>query len=167
MARKTARITISNEGRDKGKVFVLTELPADQAERWGIRALLGAIQSGADISPETVQGGMASLAAIGVQSLGGISWDILEPLLAEMWYCVAYEHVRGAPLQGIFEGVNSQIEEVETRFALRLAVLELHLGFSVPGASPTSGLTSGEKEEPTTPTFLGLLGSWYRKIAQR
>lgn len=167
MARKTARITINNEGRDKGKTFVLIELPADQAERWAIRALLGMLQSGADISPEVINGGMASLAAIGLHSLPGVSWDVAEPLLSEMWECIGYEHVRGAPLQEIFGGLNSQIEEVGTRLALRLAVLELHLGFSVPENSPTSGLTSGANEAPNTPTFLGSLVSWYRRVLQR
>lgn len=167
MARKTARITINNEGRDKGKTFLLTEKPADEAERWAIRALLAMLQSGADISPDIVSGGMASLAAIGLHSLPGVPWETAEPLLAEMFECVGYEHVRGAPLQEIFGGLNSQIEEVETRLALRVAVIELHMGFSVPENSPTSGLTPGANEEPNTPTFQGLLRSWYRKVLRR
>ena len=52
MARKTKRVTITAEGRDKGKTFLITELPADQAERWAIRALLALIQSGAVISED-------------------------------------------------------------------------------------------------------------------
>jgi hypothetical protein len=167
MPRKTTRITITEEGRDKGKAFVLTELPADQAERWAIRAMLAMVQSGADISPETMAGGMASFAALGVQALGGVSWEQLEPLLAEMWQCVQYSHAPNIPLQSITEGVNSQIEEVATRFALRVAVLQLHMNFFIPEATPTSGLTPGESEAATTPTFLGLLGSWYRRALQR
>lgn len=163
MPRKISRLTISAEGRDKGKVFVLTELPADQAERWAIRAFLGLIQSGANISPETMQGGMAALAAIGIQALGGIAWETLEPLLDEMWTCVEYFHSAKTPTQSIADGINSQIEEVATRLSIRLAVLELHMGFSFPEESPTSGLEQGENEGSITPTFLGLLGSWYRK----
>lgn len=167
MARKTARITIAAEGRDKGKTFVLNELPADQAERWAIRALLAMLQSGADIAPDMIQGGMSSLAAIGLHSLPGVSWDLAEPLLEEMWTCVAYEHARGAPLQDIFPGLNSQIEEVATRLALRLAVIELHLGFFVPESSPISGLEPGENAESNTPTFLGSLLIWYRRVLRR
>ena len=36
MARKTANVTISAAGRDQGKVFVLREMPASQAERWAL-----------------------------------------------------------------------------------------------------------------------------------
>lgn len=167
MSRKTTRITIAEEGRDKGKSFVLTELPADQAERWFIRAMLCMVQSGADISPEVIQGGAASFAALGLQALGGVAWGSLEPLLDEMWECVSYQHAPNIPLQSISPGINSQIEEVATRFALRVAVLELHTGFFIPGASPTSGLTSGANEAPSTPTFLGSLVSWYRRVLQR
>lgn len=166
MPRKTTRVAITEEGRDKNKIFVLTELPCDQAERWAIRAMLGMVQSGAEISPEMIAGGMASLASMGVQALGGISWETLEPLLAEMFECVSYEHAHGAPLQNIFPGLNSQIEEVTTRFALRLAVLELHMGFSVPGAFPTSGQLEGN-EAPSTPTFLASLASWFHKTLRR
>lgn len=162
MARKTTRITITEEGRDKNKNFILTELPADQAERWAIRAMLGMAQSGADISPEVMAGGMASLAAMGMQALLGARWEILEPLLDEMWECVAFEITRGAPLQNIFPGLNSQIEEVKTRFALRMAVLGLHMDFFIPGASPTSDQVQGENEAPPTRTFLGSLRSWYQ-----
>ena len=167
MPRKTTRITITEEGRDKGKSFVLTELPADQAERWAIRAMLAMVQSGAEISPETMAGGMASFAVLGVQALGGVSWDQLEPLLAEMWQCVQYNHAPNIPLQSIAEGINSQIEEVATRFALRVAVLQLHMNFFIPEATPTSGRQEGVNEGKSTPTFLGSLGSWYRRALQR
>lgn len=168
MGRKVSRVTITAEGRDKGKLFVLTELPADQAERWAIRAFLGLIQSGADISPETLQGGMASLATMGIQALGGVRWETLEPLLEEMWSCIEFQPPNAKILpQVIPEGVNSPIEEVTTRLVLRLAVWELHTGFSVPVESPTSGQEKGESEESPTPTFRSLLGSWYRRALRR
>jgi hypothetical protein len=172
MARKTLRVTITDEGRDKGKTFVLTELPADQAERWFIRALLGLAQSGADISPEQMAGGAAAFAALGVQALGGIAWPTLEPLLDEMFECVqCIPPDPRYPAQAIIPGANSQIEEVKTRFALRVAVLELHIGFSLPGVTPTSGLSlqgpEQEGEESSQPTFLGSLVSWYRKAFAR
>lgn len=169
MARKTLRVTITDEGRDKGKTFVLSELPADQAERWFIRALLGLAQSGADISPEQMAGGASAFAALGVQALGGIAWPTLEPLLDEMFDCIACQVAANVPLQSITPGINSQIEEVRTRFLLRVAVLELHIGFSLPVVTPTSGLQlqgpAGEESKPST--FLGSLVSWYQKAFAR
>jgi hypothetical protein len=171
MGRKTKRVTITAEGRDKGKSFLITELPADQAERWAIRALLALIQSGAVISEDALHAGMASIAAIGVSALGGLSWETAQPLLEEMFTCVQYQpaDARIAP-QELMTGNNSQIEEVTTRLSLRLAVFELHLGFSVPDAPPTSGTsTEGENgEKPSnTPTFLESLGGWYRRALRR
>lgn len=170
MTRKTLRVTITDEGRDKGKTFSLNELPADQGERWFIRALLGLAQSGADISPEQLAGGAAAFAALGVQALGGVAWPVLEPLLDEMFECVTYQPPDPRiPVQSIFPGVNSQIEEVRTRFLLRVAVLELHIGFSLPGDTPTSGLQlqgpEGEESKPST--FLGSLISWYQRAFAR
>jgi hypothetical protein len=168
MPRHIKRVTITAEGRDKGKTFIITELPADQAERWAIRAFLGMIQSGVEVSPETMAGGMASFAALGVQALGGITWEILDPLLTEMWTCVECQPPNAKVLpQPIAEGVNSQIEEVQTRLALRLSVLEIHMGFSLPGESLTSGQEKGESEESHTRTFRSLLGTWFQRVLRR
>lgn len=167
MPRKTIRITIAEEGRDKGKAFVLSELPADQAERWFIRALFAIAKSDADVTPEVIAGGAASFAAWGLPALLQSDYRDVEPLLDEMWQCIQYQHAANIPLQDIAAGINSPIEEVSTRFALRLAVMQLHLGFFIPEATPTSGQTSGENEEPTTPTLRDLLVSWYRRVLQR
>lgn len=167
MPRKTTRITIAEEGRDKGKAFVITELPADQGERWFIRALFAIGKSDADVTPEVIAGGAASFAAWGLPALLQADHRDVEPLLDEMWECVMYSHAPNIPLQSITPGVNSQIEEVSTRFALRLAVMQLHLGFFIPEATPTSGPQEGENEEPSTPTLRGLLVSWYHRALQR
>lgn len=171
MARKTSRVTITAEGRDQGKTFVLTEMPADQAERWAIRAVLALAQSGAAISEDAMHAGMAGLAAMGVQALAGVRWETLEPLLDEMWVCIKYEHHMGAskaPMaQEVMSGVNSQIEEVATRMTLRFAVWELHLGFSLPAVPPTSDLSSEGPQGSITPTFLESLAGWYRRAVRR
>ena len=164
MPRKTTRITITEEGRDKGKAFIITELPADQAERWFIRALFAISKSNADVTPEVIAGGAASFAAWGLPALLQADYREVEPLLDEMWECVQYQHATNIPLQSVFPGINSQIEEISTRFALRLAVMQLHLGFLIPDASPTSGPIPGEKEDSNAPTFLGSLVSWYHKV---
>lgn len=171
MSRKIQTIAITAEGRDQGKVFIITELPADQAERWAIRALLGLQRAGVDIPLDAFSAGAASLAAVGLQSLFSLPWSELEPLLAEMFTCVAYKHggaTSKIPPAPIMDGENSQIEEVATRFVLRIAILELHFGFSIPEETPTSGLQPGEETEPShSSTFLGSLGGWFRKSLQR
>lgn len=149
--RKTIRYQVPGTrsedvgARDNGKTFVITEKPADQAERWALRVLLAVGKSGVElpsgITAASLQNeaGMAVLAAVGFKALLSIPWESAEPLFAEMLDCVQYEHTPGVPPTRIFEGVNCQVEEAKTFFALRLKVFELHTGFSLPGLAPTSG----------------------------
>jgi hypothetical protein len=138
MARRVERITIRDKNRDHGKVFVITEMPADQAEWWAARALLALTNAGAEISEDARNAGMAGLAAVGLQSLANLKAETVKPLMDEMFDCVQYEHNPSHPLQSIIAGENSQIEEVSTRVQLRRAVLELHVGFSLAGAGSTT-----------------------------
>lgn len=138
--RKVKPITITDEGRDKGKTFVLTEMPADQGERWALRALLALTNAGVELPDGAENAGMAGLAAAGIRALAKIPFQAAEPLLDEMFQCVQYQHnKKGAPLQEIIPGANSQIEEISTRIALRVAILELHTGFSLADATRTTG----------------------------
>jgi len=138
MARKTAKLTITDDNRDRGKLFLLTEMSASHAEDWGLRALLALTNAGADV-PDDVRGaGMAGVALMGIQALSGLKHADAKPLLDEVLTCVeivpdpSKPEVR-RPL------IEDDIEEVLTRVRLRKAVLELHLGFSVPDNPLKSG----------------------------
>ena len=49
MARSISNYTVQDEGRDNGKVFVLTEMPASRAESWAMRALLALMANGVEV----------------------------------------------------------------------------------------------------------------------
>ena len=49
MARTVSNYTVTDEGRDNGKVFVLTEMPASRAESWAMRALLALMAGGVEV----------------------------------------------------------------------------------------------------------------------
>lgn len=137
MPRKTIDITITAEGRDQGKVFVLTEMPALQAEKWATRALLALVNSGAEIPQEAHNAGMAGVAMASASLLAGgrLSFYDLEPLLDEMLQCVKVRPPNPALLpQAINPLIQDQIEEVETIIFLRMEVLKLHIDFSKAGA---------------------------------
>ena len=69
MARKKAEVTITADGRDQGKVFVLKEMPADQAEKLAVKVFLALSRSGVDL-PEEVKGqGIVGLAVLGLKVL--------------------------------------------------------------------------------------------------
>lgn len=139
MARRTLEVTIpaptaGAENRDAGKTFVITEMPADQAERWATRALLLLVAAGVDLPANAATAGLAGFAAAGADSLEKIDYkfyDAAEPLLTEMFTCVKYQPEGAGILpMSILPGAASQIEEVSTRFQLRKAVIQLHVNFS-------------------------------------
>lgn len=127
MARKTAKYTVEADGRDKGKVFVLNELPASQGERWAIRAVLALINNGVDLPEGFDRMGMAAMAELGIRAISGLKWDIAEPLLDEMWQCVEIQPDPTKPLTRKL--VEEDIEEISTRITLRMEVFKLHTDF--------------------------------------
>lgn len=126
MGRKTKEVTITTEGRDKGKMFLLTEMSAWQAEEWGYKALIALQNAGLDVQPST---GMAGLAAQGYEKLNRLSFSELKPLLNEMFECV--QRVPDPKTRSVVRAlVEDDTEEVMTRVQLRAEVLSLHTGFS-------------------------------------
>jgi hypothetical protein len=131
--RKSENLTITAEGRDKGKVFVLTEMSAVQAEKWATRALLAVAKSKADIPDDIGSLGAAGLLALTVRSVSGLTFADAEPLLDEMMTCVKVMPDPGNP--NVVRGViPDDFEEVSTLLTVRKEVFRLHTGFSVPGA---------------------------------
>lgn len=127
MARKTVDITIDDEdSRDKGKTFRLKELSAEEAEDWLIAFGLAAARSGVILPPNFQEIGLAAIAGIGLQALGGMHLEEARPLLAKMFSCIKI--ISKATPDGR-EITKDDIEEVSTRFRLRKEVIDLHTGF--------------------------------------
>lgn len=144
MSRKIERLTITSEGRDKGKTFLLTEMPADQGERIANRIVFALLNTGAAIPEEALGAGWAALAAVGIQAIGMLKADDVQAVLDDVWpLCVRYSPPNEKLMpQEIIPGINSQIEEVKTRYEIHMALWKLHTGFSMPVVPPTSGLDS-------------------------
>jgi hypothetical protein len=64
MARKTKIVTITAEGRDKAKIFLITEMSARQAEAWADRAFLALAHSSIDLPAGIEHSGMAGISQI-------------------------------------------------------------------------------------------------------
>jgi hypothetical protein len=126
--RQTALYTVTDENRDKGKIFVLTEMSASQAESWAIRAGLALAKSGVELPAGFETMGMAGMAEIGIKALAGLHYELAEPLLAEMFACVQTQPDPQNP-QVKRALVETDIEEVSTRLKLRAEVWKLHTGF--------------------------------------
>lgn len=143
MARSTINYTVTDEGRDKGKLFVITELPAAQGEAWAMRAILALTAEGVDIPPNFERLGMAGMVEIGVRSLTKLRWEVAAPLLAEMWQCVKIIPDPAKP-HVVRDLIEQDIEEIMTRIKLRMEIFKLHADFltavapSISGANPSA-----------------------------
>jgi hypothetical protein len=124
--RRTEIIEIA-EGRDAGKKYQITEMSAEAAEWWAFRALQAIASSEVDLN---LQAPMAELARTGLKALASVSPAQAKPLLDEMMSCVQIMVPATQKPRAIMDG---DIEDVKTRFLLRKAVMELHLGFSTGG----------------------------------
>jgi hypothetical protein len=122
--RKTATVTIDEDGRDKGKSFRLTEMSAMKTEKWATRALLALANGGVDIPDGLERSGLAGLAVVGIQLLGKLDYDVAAPLLDEMMSCV--EIKTDARIRSL---TPDDIEEVSTLLFLRAEVFKLHASF--------------------------------------
>ncbi|KCB33735.1 hypothetical protein ACLQ9R_01465 [Bordetella hinzii] len=140
MARKQKTVTITEDGRDKGKVFILTELSAYEAEEWAGRALFALMNAGVQIPDNIAEAGLAGVATLGMAALTKLPYDSAKPLLDKMMACVEIQPSANVTRRLIAD----DIEEVATLLTLRKHVLGLHMDFSMAAAPSTSGSKPGQ-----------------------
>lgn len=146
--RKTTDVTIEAEGRDKGKMFRVTEMPALQAETWAMRALFMLAKSGANIPQELTAGGMSTIATLGLQALLYVDYNDAKPLLDELLTCIKIKEPNI-----VRDLAPDDVEEVQTFFTLRGEALKLHLGFfqsAEPSKSSSEDRTSSSSTTQTS-----------------
>jgi hypothetical protein len=141
MRRKTT-VVITREGRDKGGVFQLEEMPAFQACEWLIRAGQLLARSGADVPADIGEHGATGFVALGVGALvsgiGKAPWLEVKPLADELLTCVkAYQPPGGTVDLTAWSTIITQIEEPSTLWQLYEEVLTLIMGFSIAAALST------------------------------
>ena len=136
MARLTETITCdSSWGRDAGKVFLVTEMPAAQSEDWGFRAVLVLINAGINIPQNAQKMGMMALMSASVSNIAGnVDWLSLKPLMDELMGCV--QIIPDAKFPNVVRSIiPDDIEEPLTRAKLKKTALMMHINFLLPGKS--------------------------------
>jgi len=128
MARKTTRLTIESEGRDKGKTFVITELPALDIERWTVRLVLALGKNGVNLPGVQADSGFAGIAGVLWALVAQVSPDEAESLMATMLAGLKIDE--GKITRDL---VADDIEEPETLLQIRMAWVDLHSGFFAKG----------------------------------
>lgn len=146
MARKHLKYTVSDAGRDQGKVFLITEMSARRGHQWATRVLFGIMNAGLEIPDNVLNAGFAGIAAIGVKALGKLPVSVAEPLLDELMTCVQIVPNPANP-DIVRSLIDDDTEEILTIFKLQKEVLALHVDFSTTVAS----LTSASATEAATP----------------
>lgn len=132
MARQQIEVVVSDPAsRDVGRRYVVTEMPASQAEKFAVRCFLALARSGKEIPEDVQAAGMAGLAIVGFNMLAGLDFGEASVLMDEMMTCVQYQYdpSNAAALRPLNE---VDIEDVATRVRLRSEIFTLHTGFSLP-----------------------------------
>ena len=139
MARKVETVIISEEGRDKGKVFILTEMAATAGERWATEALFLLSKAGLELPAGAAESGMSGLASVPLSGLPSLR-ALQDPALNAWRECIKYQHdPRHLPQNVYWDRPECQIEEIATVNMLRMKVLELHIGFFTNVSPSTTG----------------------------
>lgn len=124
MARKTCQLAITEPGRDHGKVFVITELPALDIERWTVRLVLALGKNGISLPDVQADSGFAGMAGILWVLIAQVSPADAESLMDTMLQGLKIDEGK------ITRDVSADdIEEPETLLQIRMAWVELHGGF--------------------------------------
>lgn len=151
----TRDMVVTQDSRDVGRTYVITEMSASSGEKWAARAWLAVARSGAEIPPEFLGSGWAGIAVLSLQALRFSRYEEIEPLMDELFKCVRFLPDRQHPdrVRDLFE---DDIEEIETRVLIRKEVLDLHTGPFVEGVRsrfPSHPKPPPEDEQPpSSPT---------------
>src|SRR6266852_1817408 len=134
---------VATYGRDaeSHSKFKITEMSAIDAFDWGTKALLAMAKSGVEIPSDIISQGMAGVAVVIVRTVGGLEFISVKDLRQQLLDCVQiYVNPDGNAIQTRKLVGQNDIQEPYTIYQLLIAVLELHLGFSI--AESLSKLTS-------------------------
>ena len=129
-------VTIGDSGRDAGKTFRITEMPAEKGEFWAFRligVLLDADKDGELTGlAKIASGNMETVAAAGMSLVLKIMLksdpEKLKPLMDEMKSCWSFK----ADSDGkdfVRKLEKDDIKEISTFVYLRAKTLEFHLSF--------------------------------------
>lgn len=129
---KTHKFTIE-EGSDKGKVFLITEMPLLEADRWAWSLGHGMMKGGLDVDQININkmdvktvGGILEFAKLGVAALGNIERDTLFELLDEL----TDKCIRIVTESGVTRDlVDGDVTALKTLNYLRMEAVKLHIGF--------------------------------------
>jgi hypothetical protein len=139
--RNTKLVQIQSDdpnNRDRGKTFIITEMPVFQAEKFAARAWLAVCNANVSLSEEesknvVTNAGWAGLAFLSLRALGNAKYADIEPLMDEMMtYIKIIRDLKNSDMS--YPVMESDLEEISTLITLRKEFIDLHTGFFSRGA---------------------------------
>ncbi len=126
------RIFVATEGRDAGKRYLITEMPASQGEWWALEAFFAMAAAGVEISDEVARTGLVGIVNLGFNALGKIPLEKAKPLIDKLMSCVAFlpDPNNNDVVRALVE---SDCEEIMTRIQLKRMALSIHTDFFTGG----------------------------------
>lgn len=151
------RIITIEKGRDAGKTFKITEMPASRLEKWAARALL-AVFAGevpSNLASMAKASNAAALVTGVMEGLGAIRWEAVEPLYDELLTCIARvpdpaNTANVVPL--LPSNVDAHVQDVGTLLRLRAAALEECFAFFGDGGGLLSRVTQAMRQPDAATT---------------
>lgn len=136
MALKSKVVTITSDNRDKGKQFIITEMPAAKFEKWALKAITAMGRAGLAISDEVWEAGAGGLAVQGFKSIVKMDYEDAQELMDLMFECFT---IQPDPSKDYKRSLtDTDIEEIATRLKLRAEWWELQTGFQIAGGNSPS-----------------------------
>lgn len=144
MSRKSITFPIEAEGRDKGKVFVITEMSAWKGFDWASRVFFALMNADVEIPANLIQAGVSGVAAISgadfvkfmMDMLAKVPYYTAKPILEELVSCVQIQP--GDDPRIVRELVENDIEEILTILSLQKEAFKLHFDFFAIGGQSTT-----------------------------
>lgn len=127
MARRTKTVVIDDEkSRDHGKQFMVTEMDAESAEWWAIRALQGLLGSNPEVDADVFSAPLSKIAGLAFIGFAKMPAEQLRPLMDEMKPCIKVLLPDGKTSRDVLP---SDIEDIGTWLELRKEVFGVLTGF--------------------------------------
>lgn len=141
MARKTHTFTIES-GRDKGKTFLITEMPLLRADRWAMKMAKALAAAGIDMNQLAggvdmqMNGlGMLGIAQACASAIGNMEEGVFEELTDTLLGCAEIVVSNSVTRPIIYSDTgDSDIEDIGTVFKIRAQAFKLHVDFLTDGA---------------------------------
>jgi hypothetical protein len=136
MSRRELIYTVKDDNRDKGRSYLLKEMPATQGEWWAFRAFVALARGGVEVPEDVTSMGMAGVARITLGQLGKMHPEDARPLMDELYAQI--QIVTDLKTGYARELIEDDVDEISTHFKLKWELIRLHAGFSETAKPSTS-----------------------------